>query len=113
MGMNHLNFQEITLKKLMDMFCDMCSLYWKVVNTSSYHENEFLHLEKKKSYGKTWGVYYLHLWLDVHDNSTIFIIRSLPSEEIIDSTQSKLSFKNNVQYSNTISNTKNSLKDHF
>ena len=71
------------------------------------------YVSKQKSFGKIWGVYYLHLWLRVSDNLTYFVIRGLKSEEIIDSTQTKFSFTNNLQFSNTTSNVRNTVSDHL
>ena len=111
MGMDPLNFKYRKQKKLMDMFHDLCKSYRKIHNTSGHHEYDFLRVSKNKSNGKTWGVYYLHLWLQVRDNLTDFVISGLPSEEIIDSTQTKFSFTNNLQSSNTTSDKKNNLSD--
>ena len=109
--MDPLNFKEITQKQLMEMFHDVCTAYRKVHNTSGHHEDDFLSLSKQKTFGKVWGVYYLHLWLGVRDNLTDFVVSGLPSEAIIDSTQTKFSFNNNVQSSNTTSSKKNNVSD--
>ena len=71
----------------MEIFHDVCTAYRKVHNTSGHHEDDFLSISKKKSFGKVWGVYYIHLWLGVRDNLTDFVISGLPSEAIIDSTK--------------------------
>ena len=97
----------------MEMFHYVCMAYRKVHNTYGHHEDDFLSLEKQKTFGKVWGVYYLHLWLGVRDNLTDFVISGLPSEAIIDSTQTKFSFNNNVQSSNPTSSTKNTISDHL
>ena len=104
--MDPLNFKERNQKQLMEMFHDVFTAYRKVHNTSGHHEDDFLSLAKQKTFGKVWGVYYLHLWLQVHDNLTDFFISGLPSEAIIDSTQTKFSFTNNLQSSNTTSDKK-------
>ena len=72
-GMDPLNFKERTQKQLMDMFHDVCTAYRKVHNTSGHHEDKFLNVSKKKTFGKVWGVYYLNLWLQVRDNLTDFL----------------------------------------
>ena len=95
----------------MDMFHDVCTAYRKVHNTSGHHEDDFLSIAKQKTFGKVWGVYYLHLWLGQRDNLTDFVISGLPSEAIIDSTQNKFSFNNNLQSSNNTSGKKNNLPD--
>ena len=53
-GMDPLNFKERTQKQLMDMFHDVCTAYRKVHNTSGHHEDDFLSLEKQKTFGKVW-----------------------------------------------------------
>ena len=111
MGMDPLNFKERNQKKLMYMFHDVFMSYRKVHNTSGHHEDNFLRVSKQKSFGNIWGVYYLHLWLQVRDNLTDFVIRGLPSEEIIDYNQTKFSFTNNLQSSNTTSAKKNNVPD--
>ena len=68
-------------------------------------------MQKRKAFGKVWGVYYLHLWLGVRDNLTDFVGSGLPSEAIIDSTQTKFSFNNNIKSSNNTSGKKNNLPD--
>ena len=110
-SMDPLNFKERTQKQLMEMFHDVCTAYRKVHNTSGHHETDFLSVAKKKAFGKVWGVYYLHLWLGKRDNLTDFVIRGLPSESIIYSTQNKFSFNNVVQSSNTTSSKKNNVPD--
>ena len=63
MGMDPLKFKERNQNQLMEMFHDVCTSYRKVHNTSGHHEDDFLCVAQKKSYSKTWGVYYLHLCL--------------------------------------------------
>ena len=79
MGMDPINFMERNQKKLMDMFHDVCTSYIQINNTSGHNEDDFLSLSQNKSYGMTWGVYYLHLWLGICDNLNDFVIRVLPS----------------------------------
>ena len=73
MGMDPLNFKERNQKKLMYMFHDVCTSYRKIHNTSGHHEIEFLLVEKQRSFGKIWGVYYIHLWLQVRNNLNDFL----------------------------------------